>query len=53
MKNTGTYQIYLTGSRKTIRRAVFDDNGRWFVIWYKQLIEVLKGTTGYYTAEPY
>lgn len=54
MKNIGRYEIYLTGSRKWIWRSVLQDEGRLFVKWYGQMIEVVRGTANYYkTVEKY
>lgn len=53
MKNIGTYKVYLTGSKKTIKRAIYEQDGKTFCKWYGQMIEVLKGTNDYYTVEQY
>ena len=53
MTNHGQYEIYLTGSRKNIRRCVYEDaTGREFIVWYNQIIEVERGMGGrFYTKE--
>ena len=54
MKNIGRYEIYLTGSRKWIMRSVLEEEGRHFVKWYGQKIEVVRGEANYYrTVEKY
>ena len=55
MTNHGQYEIYLTGSRKNIKRNVYEDTtGREFIVWYNQIIEVERGWGGrYYTKEAY
>lgn len=52
--NHGQYEIYLTGSRKHIWRSVYEDEtGRTYIVWYNQIVEVIKGHFGYYTKEAY
>lgn len=46
-------RVYLTGSRRTIQRIVFEENGLYYVKWYGEYIQVAKAATGYYTVEPY
>lgn len=56
MKSIGTYSIYLTGSRKTIRRSVKvdEETNKCFIIWYGNLIEVERGIgSGFLTVEDY
>ena len=47
------YQIYLTGSRKKIHRAVRSSGGKFYITYYGNQIEVLPGTYGFYTKEKY
>jgi hypothetical protein len=52
--NHGQYEVYLTGSRKNVRRNVYEDEtGRTYIVWYNQIVEVIKGHFGYYTKEAY
>lgn len=53
--NHGQYEIYLTGSRKNVRRNVYEDEtGREYIVWYNQIVEVERGFGGrYYTKEAY
>lgn len=53
IKNIGKYSIYLTGSKETIQRVVKTDGEKHFITWYGNLIEVKRGTSGFYTAEEY
>lgn len=48
MKNLGSYPVYLIGSRRTVKRVVLDNNGKYFIKWYGQLIEVVRGFSGYF-----
>lgn len=48
MKNIGSYPVYLTGSNKTVKRVVLKDNDKYFIKWYGQLIEVVRGFSGYF-----
>lgn len=47
------YEIYLTGSRKKIRRAVRSSGGKFYITYYGNQIEVLPGNYGFYTKEKY
>lgn len=54
MQNVGNYMIWLTGSRKTIKRAVYQDGTRYFIKWYGQIIEVARNASGaFYSVEEY
>ena len=53
MKNMGKYSIYLTGSRKTIQRSVYEENGKYFIKFYGQYIEVVRNWSDYCTVEKY
>ena len=55
MKSHGRYRVYLRGSRKHIERTIYEDeNGKCFVKWYGNLIEVKRGNGGTYgTVEMY
>ena len=55
MKSIGNYPVYLTGSKKTVNRAVkTPDNEKFYIVWYGQLIEVVRGYAGYFkTVEAY
>ena len=53
-KNHGQYPIWLWGSRKTITRSVYEaQDGRCYIVWYGQMIEVKHGWIGYTTIEAY
>ena len=45
--------IWLTGSRKTIKRMVYKDNDKFYIKWYGNPIEVIKANMGYTTVESY
>ena len=49
--------IYLTGSRKHVKRTIYTENGKYFVKWYGQYIEVFNIytnlTIGWVTVEAY
>lgn len=49
----GKDRVYLTGSRRTIERVIHKEAGKFFVVWYGNMIEVKKGSSGYYTVEAY
>lgn len=55
MKNHGQYEIFLTGSRKNIRRNVYEDEytGLLYIRFYGKDIEVIRGRFGYVTKELY
>lgn len=55
MQNRGSYPVWLTGSHKTVWRVVYrEQDGTEFIKWYGQMIEVVRGFSGYYqTAEQY
>ena len=54
MKSIGTYEIYLTGSRKYTKRAVTTDGTKYFIKWYGNMVEVKRGYAGYFmTVEKY
>ena len=53
MTKYGINKIWLTGSRTTISRCVYEDNGKYFVKWYGKFIEVGRGTYNFYTIEQY
>lgn len=55
MKSHGRYSIYLTGSHKHIERTVYEDeNGKCYIKWYGDMIEVYRGQSGaYVTVEKY
>lgn len=53
MKNLGQYSVYLTGSRKTIKRCIYEQDGRTYIKWYGQIIEVVRGLYEYHTVEKY
>ena len=50
----GRDMVWLTGSRRTIWRNVYEQDGRFFVKWYGALIEVKRGdSNGFVTVEKY
>jgi len=51
--NNGSYSIWLTGSRKTVRRCVWERNGKTYIKWYGDMVEVKRGAHSYYTVEEY
>lgn len=54
MTASSIYPIWLTGSKKTIKRMVYEDNGKLFIKFYGQLIEVKRSDSGkYYTVKEY
>lgn len=54
MKNHGTYEIYLTGSKTTVKRVVYEnEDGKCFVKWYGKYIEVKHNVMNYSTVEAY
>lgn len=40
MKKHMTGKVFLTGSRKTIERMIYTENGNYFIKWNKEYIEV-------------
>ena len=54
MKNHGRYRIYMTGSKCYIDRSVYEDkDGKCYIKWYGQMVEVKHSTCGYVTVESY
>ena len=56
MKNHGQHEIYLTGSKRRIKRSVYEKDGKFFIKWYGEYIEVERsgyGGTFYKTVESY
>ena len=54
MKSLGQYPVWLTGSRKTIRRTVRTDGTKYVIKWYGQDIEIKRSTGGLFsTVESY
>lgn len=60
MKSIGSRKVFLTGSSKTITRAVYEkEDGTFWVTWGKQKIEVRQvyndknATAGWRTVEAY
>ena len=54
MAKMGVYSVYFIGSRITVNRVIFTDNQKFYVRWYGNLIEVKRGTGGYFqTVETY
>lgn len=53
MKNLGQYKIWLTGSEKFVQRSVYEKDGKHYIKWYGQMIEVVRGTYDYTTVEAY
>ncbi len=54
MKSHGKNRVYLTGSQKSVERTIYeDDNGRYYVKWYGNMIEVRRSGYGYATVEKY
>lgn len=51
--NHGQYKVWLKGSRRTITRSIYEKDGRWFIIWGGQTVEVKRGTNNFYTVEAY
>ena len=49
----GNYPIWMKGSRRTERRNVYEKDGRFFVKWYGELIEVNRDSSGFVTVEEY
>lgn len=49
MKRIGNESIWFTGKRKAITRVLYQDHdGKHYVKWHNQLIEVAPDYTGYY-----
>ena len=38
--------IYFTGSKEAHRRTIFEEDGRFYVKWYGQMVEVEQGRFG-------
>ena len=54
MISHGRYAIFLTGSKRNVERSVYEDEQkRYWIKWYGKYIEIKRGISGYYTAEPY
>lgn len=54
MKRIGTDLVYMTGSRITVERLIWAQNGRFYAKWYGNMIEVAKAShCGYYSVEEY
>ena len=55
MKSCGRYSIYLTGSQSYTQRVVYEaENGKFYIKWYGNVIEVYRGVCGgYATVEKY
>ena len=58
MINTGTKLVYLTGSKKTIKRTVWKDGDKYYIKWYGEKIQVYHPdgfmvTSGWRTLEEY
>lgn len=50
----GSYPVYFTGSRESHSRIVFRKNGKCYVRWYGNFIEVIRGAgSEYKTVENY
>ena len=46
--------VWFKGSRKHIKRTIYKDNGKYFVKWYGEYIEVVDThTTGFETVLDY
>lgn len=43
MKRVTRELIYFRGSKETHRRTVFEEDGKYYVKWYGQMVEVVKG----------
>lgn len=54
MQKLGQYNIWLTGSRKYTTRVVYRaKDGKKYIVWYGNMIEVKYGARYYYTVEQY
>ena len=57
MKKHITGKVFLTGSRKTIDRLIYTENGKFFIKWHDARIEVKNEfpdvTCGWRTVEAY
>ena len=54
MKRLTRELIYFRGSMETHRRTVFEEDGRYWVKWYGQMVEVEQGRFGVWrTKEAY
>jgi len=51
--NYGTYSIYLRGSRYRIRRCVYGLNGKHYIVFGKQCVEVVRSHSEYVTVDLY
>lgn len=49
----GQYRIWLSGSREYIRRTVYERDGKFYILFYDQEIEVKRRSTDYATVEAY
>ena len=53
MEKLSIYSVYFTGSRKNYKRCIRTDGAKYYVQWYRELIEVAKDNHGWYTVDPY
>lgn len=55
MKNLGSYKIYLSGSRTTIKRNVYfdEEKEKYFIKYYGDFIEVRISYCSFTTVEKY
>lgn len=53
MRNLGQYRVWLKGSRKNIWRCVYEQDGKHYIKWCGQMIEVIRGLNDYVTVEEY
>lgn len=53
MKSLGKNPVWLTGSRKTVRRTVRTDGAKFYITWYGQVVEVKDSGNGYVTVDKY
>jgi len=55
LKDLGSDIVWLRGSQRTIRRTIYVDGGKTFIVWYGDLIEVRRsnGGMGYATVLDY
>lgn len=46
MKNNGRDVVYMTGSRVRVWRCIYEQDGRFFIKWHGEFVEVRRGNWG-------
>lgn len=50
MKNLGVYPVFI-GGYKVNRAVKMDDDGKYYCQWYGNLIEIIRGMSGYFKSK--